>query len=133
MTNKPQIQSRDTKPGNRAETWSYRGMCRIAIPAMVCSRGASLTHRFNEMKNKVLLAFGLVLTFLVTGCDSMKDSSNTQSQTKYYPVYEGDSPESARWKGLGVCMAAAVSDDSFYSLRASECKEAFDRQRNHNE
>ena len=61
------------------------------------------------MKNKVLLAFGLALAFLVTSCDSMKSSSDTQNQPQYTVLYQGDSPEAGRWKGLGMCMAAAVT------------------------
>ena len=95
-------------------------------------RGESFTHHRTQMKNKVLLAFGLVLTFLVTGCDSMKGSSEAKSKPQYTVLYQGDSPEAGRWKGLGMCMASVVAQTYAQTL-VDQCESAFDRNSSHND
>ena len=100
------------------------------ISTIVCLRGGSLIRHFEQMKKKGLLAFGLMLTVLVTGCESKGVSSEAKSEPQYTVLYQGDSPEAGRWKGLGMCTAAAVASDM--PSNVDYCKHAFNKSFTHN-
>ena len=59
----------------------------------------------------IIQASVVISLFAITGC-----SSGTQAVSEPRPqpqiVYEGDSPEAAKWKAYGTCMAAAIEAGS---------------------
>ena len=71
------------------------------------------------------MSFALIAAALVTGCSGQGTISNTNQSQQPQIIYQGDSPEAARYEAHAACLKAAWETKA--PTRALLCDERFEK------